>query len=292
MAVKWREADHPRAPDGEFTSKAGWAGQIVSAIAGRRGEHQRVAGRDIRTKLDYADLSQDMPGVVTSSGRPDNALGKIVAMQGFDGRPEVVSQAEMDHRVANGWTELWRGVSGHYVDPPDLYNGDVKHVTARENAESFRTGDYYPGVGIFGNGTYTTTRHEEAFGYGADEGMIRMALRPDARVVDWDELQKIAHKYFGGVYPEAIRERGTNRVLAATGAGMSLEEAKRLREPYRQLSDRLGERSAVLRDAGRLAAAMGFDAIAVQPRNENFRDGRIMYHVVLNRTAVAVQEAS
>jgi len=186
-------------------------------------------------------------------------------MQGFTGTPEVVDRAEMDRRVAAGWPEMWRGVSDYTVRESDNVGSRTRTVTAEENTEQFRSGDYYPGVGIFGSGTYASVDPDTALGYvsgslGEDyastPGIARIALRPDARTVDFDELLE--------QYPDLAAAR------------------------------RPGDR-AVLQDVGRLAAALGYDAISIRPRNPAHLAAsprRIMYYAILNRTAVAVQEAS
>lgn len=241
--VRWRESDHPRDSEGRFSRKAsgGWVEAASDQMS--RG-HAPVRGRDIRSELD-----PDEPAPRIGFGQPDPLLDRLLTMQGYGGPPEVVSREEMDRRVDSGWPEVWRGV------------GDSQHGSAAENAEQYRSGKLYPGSGIFGNGTYAAVNPETALGYaggalGSDyhttPGILRIVVRPDARVIDFDELVEL--------YPHL--NKGT----------------------------RMDQRGA-LDDPGRLATALGYDVIAAQPRNADYRDGRIMYYVILNRTAVAVQEA-
>lgn len=253
--MRWDESQHPRHDDGRFKRKGapgGWVEAISDSMT--RG-YTPARGRDIRGQVD-----PEWPVPRGEQGEPDLALGEIAEMQGFTGRPEVVDRAEMDRRVAAGWPEMWRGVSEYTVRESDNAGSRTRTVSAAENVEQFRSGDYYPGVGIFGSGTYASVDPQTALGYvsgslGDDyantPGIARIALRPDARVVDFDEL---------------------------------LAQHPDLEAPRRP-QDR-----AVLQDLGRLAAALGYDAISVRPRNKAYGD-RTMYYVILNRTAVAVQEA-
>ena len=79
--------------------------------------HSRVEGRDVREDLDYAaidSLPVSRRQVAMVGGDPgdphgDRKLSAIYDAQGFHGKPEVVSEADLDRRIAAGWTELWRG---------------------------------------------------------------------------------------------------------------------------------------------------------------------------------------
>lgn len=240
--MNWRERDHPRDGRGRFARKAG-GGWVEAVSDGLTRGHTPVRGRDIRSEYE----SEQVPRI--GFGQPDPLLDRLLTAQGYGGLPEVVSREEMDRRVGAGWPEMWRGVS------------DSQHGTAAENAEQYRSGKLYPGSGIFGNGTYAAVDPKTALGYADGEigrdfhttpGVIRIALRPDARVIDFDELVEL--------YPHL--NRGVRQ-----------------------------DQRGALDDPGRLATALGYDAIAAQPRNANYRDGRVMYYVILNRTAVVVQEA-
>lgn len=247
----WDERQHPRDPDGQFTEKpGGW----VSRVYGLFDQHQVVRGGDVR---DQFDSEQERPRIPRSSfaGTGDPVLGDIYAAQGFNGSPEVVSREEMDRRVAAGAPQMWRGISSHLDD-------DGTRRTGATLAEQYRSGPHFPGLGMFGNGTYASVDRDQTLGYleyqgGYDysnrtmPGQLRLSLRPEARVVDFDDL-------------------------------MEMMQADGLVRDQRELWG----------DPGRYAAARGYDAIAAQPRNENYRDGRIMYYVLLNRTAVVVQEAA
>jgi hypothetical protein len=209
--------------------------------------------------------------------RFDVALAEIGAKQGFDGLPQVVTRAELDAAVASGWTELWRGVQGSYTHTAAAINGRL------------RSGAYEPGKGLYGNGWYTSERRITAEGYrgrepktnfpaggGADfelsdldgpeepDSLVRFALGPDARVIDYDELTALRDKWLSGqIGDPALR--------------------------------------AYFSDPGRFAASLGYDAIRVPagrgdggyyPGWEEEDDpGGAMQIIILNRTAVMVQRA-
>lgn len=209
----------------------------------------------------------------------DPSLAEIGARQGFDGLPLVATRGELDRAVASGWTEVWRGVVG----------SDSGLSAAQINGR-FRSGSYEPGRGQYGNGWYLSERRITAECYrgrdplgnwpaggGADyelsdlsgeerpDSLLRLAISPAARVVDYDEL---------------VEER--NRWLSG--------------RPVDQTS------AKVLTDVGRFAASRGYDVVRIGPDHpdgsfypgwEDAEDevGGAVQWIVLNRTAVMVQRA-
>ncbi len=275
--MSWNPTLHPRVPGGpgggEFMRRqAGWMNRLEQEITDTRGGDRYRRGRDIRDELDRDELRAKayQPGT-GQHPNDDPQLAAIYAAQGFDGKPEVVSSDELDARIADGWRELWRGVQGNHDGTSDHYSvaGDYRPPSGAY-AEAFRTGDYWAGQGVRGNGTYTgasmalaqeyTAREGPWFGPQTEEyftpgsawpGLIRMALRPDARTITWNELDAMITKHLD------------NDGYPITG------------DP--------------LADEGRMAAAMGYDAILVHRTGAGASDIRTV--IVLNRTAVAVQEA-
>jgi hypothetical protein len=258
--AEWREEQHPRRPDGRFRRKGGgWAQAVSDTVGERRGEHRPVRADSIADDLtaeDWARLAS-LIGPDRYEG-PDQALGEIYQMQGFHARPEVVSDQELSRRIEqDGWVEMWRGFGAEVA-------GGVEHH------EQFRDSEqHWPGIGVFGNGTYFSSSVREGVNYasgGLDSrdpdqpdlfpSLARAALRPDARVIDWDP------------------------------------DLKDLSAPYREgnyAAEQDGPRMDVMFDLGRAAALLGFDVI----RAHRTRAGVSRYnYVVLNRSAIAIREPS
>jgi hypothetical protein len=174
----------------------------------------------------------------------DEQLAAIAKKQGFDAKPDVVSEKDMDQLVATGkHTEVFRGVQ----------DGGPKSAKAIQ--EQFRHGDYYAGLGVKGNGTYTTRSREQAMGLagGDRKALLRLGLRPQAKVVQYADL-KAEHKAFYDRLPQGSAAR------------------------------------RVFSDPGTYAAARGYDAIQVVHRTNS---GRLLdtpdYFVILNRSAVVAE---
>ena len=188
----------------------------------------------------------------TLGGKQDTMLQEILKETGRDAKPRLTDSDGIDKLKSEGWRVAFRGET------------DIKFV------DQFREGDLYCGSGKYGNGTYVqgffpedTPRasghkdESEAFrsarGYG--EFVMRMALAPDIKVLDWEEFheQKAA-------YQKKIRK--------------DMKDGKITEAEHDHLY-------AITSDPGRFAALNNYDAIRAT------EDG---YIVVLNRAKVVVQK--
>ena len=97
---------------------------------------------------------------------------QLSQLQGFDKKPTLVSDTELDSYIAKtGAVEVWRG----------LYTA--------EQAEQYRTGPLYLSSGIYGYGTYVALSKDAASHYASSENsIIRMALKPNAKVISFDSI--------------------------------------------------------------------------------------------------------
>jgi hypothetical protein len=247
-AISHQVSVKPAAPKAEVAATAAPSGDFSAHAAG--------------TDLVGSDPTALARAVVADRGShraADQSLAAIGQRQGFDGKPRVVSKAEMDRLVADGHPEVFRGV----VDSPD------GSVTAKKSQEEMRSGHAYYGTGIYGNGYYWGHR-EVADSYAKPKNpslkgeVARGVLAKDAKVVDfWKDLQPEWNSFMEGL------------------AGRP-DEAE-LREVYG--------------DPGRYAAARGYDAILIAPDSLNDtlgkpREGEKGWYNVLNRTSMVVEEAS
>lgn len=229
------------------------------------------AASDIGGSADYPHIAAAL-AKADSRDPADHALSRVQDAQGFNGLPAVVSRAEFGKaKGAGDVTEVWRGLNG---------------AGRREYAEQFRSGDHFPGVGVYGNGTYVAMARADAEKSG-DE-MLRIGLRRDANVISIDDLRKKMDAY---TRANAARKRRADELdkemrRVAERANTTAERIA-VYDRYRALkADALGAEYLVRQDAGRFAALLGYDAIDV-PGGQG---GAQM--VILNRTAVIVEEAT
>jgi hypothetical protein len=184
----------------------------------------------------------------TNGGIGDEVLEAIYEYTGFDALPIVLEEDEFDI-LAEGNEVLYRGLTG--------YSWPGGSLTPQELMDLMRFGRHYPGLGIYGNGTYSSTVSSVAFDYASQQStltataqnMLRMMLNPAARIADSSQLAEEYGKYHSVFTPQP---------------------GGRLRSPAQEL----------LLNSGRFAAAKGFDAIRVAGP-----DGIV---VVLNRGALTV----
>lgn len=229
---------------------------------------KRVEGRDR-----IADVTPDT--VPRGPSYPtDHQLTAIAKLQGFDGKPQLTDRAGLDKAINDGWVELWRGVE-HY---PGRDSAGIPPKRARQIIDELKDGPWEPGGGIYGNGAYTSVRRFTAEIYrgakpaqrddytveglegGADGGLVRMAVDPKARVVDFQDL---------------LDEMEADQRVSPFGD-----------DPFRL---------SVLSDPGRYAAAKGYDVIRVSGPEYNdgayYPDGEVNadQYVILNRTVLMIQ---
>ena len=189
----------------------------------------------------------------------DMDVEAIARSRGLDAVPTLAAASDVDAAVQRGWVEAWRG---------------VKRV---ETNDAFRVGELEFGQGLFGRGYYFTTERGVAEVYrgadvkfgpdyriqsysgGVDGGLLRVAINPDARIVDYDAL---------------------------------LAERKALLETWRA-EGRLtpaAEKLLADRDVSKYASARGYDVIRVRNRTDGVNiDNWPDQYVVLNRQAVLVE---
>lgn len=201
----------------------------------------------------WAQHLSDLVGLVRpddwhwNRARRPEVLAQIARIHGFDGPPRIGSRSEVDDAIRGGGTEIWRGA----------------HVAP---LRGFRSGPYVPGVGTgghrYGEGYYFSTARDTAEGYAvqggdAGGGVLRAALLPHAKVVDWEHLTEATDRLRHG-------------------------------SPVDGIDPALGWAMA---DPGILAAALGYDAIRIRGREDGvhmdapFPD----QYVILNRQAVLAE---
>jgi hypothetical protein len=208
---------------------------------------------------DFANLN----AVVDRKARTkqgDGALDAIGERQGFKAKPQNVTKAQLDEAIRHGWVETWRGVN------PGMAEFEVT-INSRQINDQLRHGDFFPGLGIYGNGTYLSVHRGVAEVYaGVREemaepgGYIRLAVDPGARIINHSDL---------------IAER--DAWIAAQG-------------PY---MDSVLKR--IVADEGRYAAIRGYDVIRVVNKEDGSdladeKDRHYDQYIILNRSVIMIQD--
>lgn len=246
-------------------------------------------GRDMTSEMDLELRKQLRESSATMRYRQwdlgDLVLADLTQRQGWDAPGNVGSAAELDTAIAGGGIEVWRGSRG-LVKQPMIYDpehfGDDEHLIPQEGWEAhsvahhlaaLRTGKMFFGFGMYGNGIYTSVDREVAESYGEpiyeepydpqrgyvsvgthEVSIQRMVIKPDARIVDYDDL---------------VRQGG-------------------LISQVRPLL-----KKAVRADASYVAALLGYDLIRIRGQHDRDHKPKYAdQYVILNRTAVLFEEPS
>lgn len=234
------------------------------------------------------DLGEGKVGELSYGSWKDPVARPLVGIakhQGFDGKPK---KGDVDKVIAEGGLEIHRGVTGN----------SQAGVTAQDINDKLRDGPYEPGKGNYGNGYYFSTspgiarmyadRPVASQGYKAKsvEGGIvqRAALPKDAKIIDYHEI---------GPMSVAWHQKHHGKVqFDPYATDFKIREGQMSPTAYDAMSD-----------PGHFAAAMGFDAIRVPPRDRDRdllnKSGILKFTkedslgdeiVVLNRSILVVEE--
>ena len=208
-----------------------------------------------------------------------NALHGDIVLQdmakevGFDKKPTLLSKEEMDAYIQQGNRELFRGIAGR---------------EAETYVEQFKTGEYFAGKGVYGNGIYTAYGEDgievaKQFAGGVEKNVLRISLKKDAKIISYDALIEMQKLEFTALQEEerALRRkarREADRIYDETGDDDKVEEF--LKEAAKKWEE-MEKYRRVLADPGRYALYKGYDAIDI-PSSK--------FMLVLNRGKVFVQK--
>lgn len=176
--------------------------------------------------MDGLDLGNVVTGKntkwVDESGRvnhhtfmTDDGLRQTMELRGTAGTPERLTKEAVDELVEQGATEIFRGAS-------------------RDALESFATGEYVSGTGIYGNGYYATSSVETAVGYAGNNPdlVARMVVKPGAKVIDFKELDSLWDELIGLQADGAMFTMGSDHGRFAANLGYDVIQKRRSGEDY------------------------------------------------------------
>lgn len=265
----------------EFKTLKHLAGQHNQETHGHRGGAGYQPAK--YTDPDHVPVVRDGVSILETDmkyqAQGDSFLKAIAVDQGFDGPATLVSNDEMDRLVKSGEvTEMHRGVAGE---------------RGADFAEAYRTGDFYVGRGVYGDGVYATPHRDLAMGYAGDNesGMLRMGLRKEARVGVYSEIKREMKERAEGDYWQIQKQINDLNDRFYAGGGTEalrnelMPEMQRLRDAQSVAMDRIRNADRRLGDVGRYAATRGYDAYQVDI-------DEVDHWIILNRTATYVVGAA
>jgi hypothetical protein len=204
----------------------------------------------------------------------DHVMEALAARTGFDAKPDVVSDADLDKRVAAGEREMWRGIAAFNALP-----GEGRRAKTDAWAEQFTTGDYFAGLGTLGNGTYVAHRDPKDDLAAVEREFANAPRNPDGSLKDrldqriYDRMVARAH---GAAREQAAGYAGGGTVMrmtldkgarTTTSPDLLAKWATRLAEVQAEVQAapegdvRARREYNLIKDLGRFAATQGYDAV-------------------------------
>lgn len=164
----------------------------------------------------------------------DKGLKKLWQEKGFDAPPKIVNEKELSAFIKEqNRPEFYRGIAGD---------------SAKKYTEAFKSGDYYPGLGMHGNGTYAAANGEEAHRIATVYGRIaemeggqvmRFSIDKSANIIsdsklwDWQkELDDVLRKKLADPNLDSITEAKLLSVRDAIGNNGRLATMKNVDAYY------------------------------------------------------------
>ncbi len=260
---------------GKGKSKSDLAKLVESAIQKPQAAPQAPAAQaasgkrltkpsDSKVFADYIKSDEDVNSLyLNSAGGQDKFMAKVNKETGFDAKPTVVSKEELDAHIAAGGHEMFRGVGRDFGDP--------NHTKHAQYVDQFKGGDFFAGLGGYGNGTYAAVQKKDdphRAGYRMarqyagdnDNGMMRMSVKKDAKTIAYTDVA------------DAIKKDQAR-----------LDAEYKTAKPKRQLE--IKKEAFLLSDHGRWAQLHGYDMLTLgTPEDAS------MVTVILNRGVVMVQK--
>ena len=229
-----------RAKDGKFTT-----GATKKAHAMTEAEMESLSD------LTYGD-DQDLD----DDAMAKKVMGEIYHKQGFNAKPEVVSDTEFDD-IADDHVVLYRNIME--TEGGDTYKS------------AFKKGDtHYVGSGIYGNGTYVTPSIESARMYGPDPTkgqLLQMVIKPNSKQAIYSDMVSKASKA-----SEKMRQKSAKLLKSDS-------------ESERFKGYKLNTTAKIIADPGVYAASRGYDFMSIDSDNTS-----IPQTVIFNRGILTVSE--
>lgn len=247
---------HEQKKHGNRKSKSSRSSKNISKSTPVTNEQKSKSLSAILDSPEIVKLLDDPASFDYSSKKTeDRILAEIIKQRGFDAKPELVDSLPSDS------------------------NRMGRAVSERKFAEQFLTGDYFAGKGQFGNGTYFIQTSDSSRLDGVvsiyGDHRVTAALKSNARVTSLPELESEVKRLVDDAESDAQTLLG--QMIDYLGRG----DVAGFERDY----GRAQRRVELLRDPGRVAALLNYDAIVVTP------DRPETEVVVLNRGAIQAERS-
>jgi hypothetical protein len=238
---------------------------------------------DYVSKPDINDISADSPWnreywKMRDQGGTNglDSLASVYDRYGYHDKP-LVSMSEFERLKDAGQPVVYRG-----VEDAQTLRGKLI-LKAEQIQERFKSGPtHWAGKGVYGNGTYSTTKFSTAERYagGSKKDILEMVIRPEAKIVKEADLIAEVEEKIGLLEQARFDEIKALKARVKNGeveAYMEFNLKEEIMEKYYTLI-------APYTDTSAYAVSRGYDIVQAIP--ENTIDE--YYYIILNRSAVVV----
>ena len=205
----------------------------------------------------------------------EQRLSAAYQAAGYNDLPKLVDPVEFDAMSAQpNAVKVYRGLGTE---------------EAPKYIQQYKTGEHYAGYGVFGNGTYTSTRFDTARGYAfGDKNIIEMIIPDSTKFIDHKDLKEM--KTAVNKELNAIIKAGEAKAKAEMQAAGFNNFSNPIWQEWIEEAMEYDRARALLGDEGSLATLLGYDGIKIDVERMNPTDAQEFFYVVLNRGKVVLKK--
>lgn len=207
-------------------------------------------------------------------GIGDYRLSAAYRVKGYNADPMVIDPDEFDALVAKGeGVAVYRGVNS------------ARGISAAEFINDYKYGNHYAGFGVFGNGTYTSTKFETAIRYanGNTDNVVEMLIPKNANFISQIELREKATALRKAL--DDVIAAGREKAKAEMFASGDTRFINPIWIEWTQKEAKYYDIRSLLDEDGTAATLLGYDGIVVSTDQMTTEK----YYIVLNRGKVKVK---
>jgi SPP1 gp7 family putative phage head morphogenesis protein len=211
------------------------------------------------SKASGVSSSEYLASFNTPKGAGEPTLYNHYRDAGYNELPRTLPKAEFDALVKDGRPVIYRGLGGIATSG--------NKAQSKSHALAYMEGTHFAGLGVFGNGTYASTRLRTANAYAGQDGVImKSTMSKNAQKIEQVAVYELQHKTHNRMkkLAEEARERGdsveADKILAKVEATIEI---------------------------GNFGTATGYDYMTLDPG----AGGGELYYIIWNRGEVVVQDS-
>jgi hypothetical protein len=232
-------------------------------------EEPTIAGISEKKLFEASDIYErntNLPRELQPPG--EQRLSAAYQAAGYNDLPQLVDPLEFDAMSAKpNAVKVYRGLGTE---------------EAPKYIQQYKTGEHYAGYGVFGNGTYTSTRFDTARGYAfGDKNIIEIIIPDSTNFVNHKDLKEMGTAVNKEL--NAIIKAGEAKAKTEMQAAGFNDWGNPIWRAWIEEATKYDRARAVLGDPGSLATLLGYDGIKIDVEKMNPSDVQEFFYVVLNR---------